>query len=86
MHAGAQDYTFRWHGWDAKEVCVAGNFNEWQQRSLQWNGDGWSTDLNLHYGRYQFKFIIDGRWMCDQRWPVTWDESGNQNNFFDHGY
>jgi hypothetical protein len=25
----------------------------------------WSTDVALEPGRYEFKFVVDGRWCCE---------------------
>ncbi|MGD9789189.1 MAG: glycogen-binding domain-containing protein [Phycisphaerales bacterium] len=53
----------------AKEVFVAGTFNNWDPRAqvLKQSGkDGqWGTTLDLPPGRYEYKFIVDGRWCCE---------------------
>ena len=54
---------------DASQVQVAGDFNDWQpDRAAHLDPDGqgvWSAVLNLEPGCYQYRFIVDGRWMED---------------------
>ncbi|MFN0011847.1 MAG: glycogen-binding domain-containing protein [Phycisphaerales bacterium] len=52
----------------AKEVFVAGTFNEWNPSShpLKRTGDGqWALTLDLPPGRHEYKFVIDGQWCCE---------------------
>ena len=52
----------------AKEVFVAGTFNNWSPKShpLKRNSDGtWALTLGLPPGRYEYKFVIDGEWCCE---------------------
>ena len=54
---------------DAKAVFVAGTFNGWNAEShpLARTRDGrWTLTLDLPPGRYEYKFIIDGQWCCEQ--------------------
>jgi len=53
---------------DASDVCVAGDFNDWDRTShpLQCNTHGvWNTSLMLPLGRYEYRFLIDGEWQND---------------------
>lgn len=54
---------------DAKEVFVAGTFNNWNprgQRLKRTTRDGhWVATLDLDPGRHEYKFIVDGRWCCE---------------------
>jgi len=53
---------------DAREVFVAGSFNDWNPRAMPLIGDGdgtWELELPLLPGRYEFKFVIDGAWCCE---------------------
>ncbi len=56
---------------DAKEVVLAGSFNNWNERALLMNktGDGWELRAELPAGRYEYKFIVDGKWMHDPENP-----------------
>lgn len=52
----------------AKHVCVAGSFNGWkpEQGPLVSKGDGrWIGDLSVAPGRYEYLFVVDGRWLPD---------------------
>ena len=52
----------------AKSVYVAGSFNGWKpERSpLLHKGNGrWVGDLTVEPGRYEYLFVVDGRWMAD---------------------
>ena len=53
---------------DARKVCVAGSFNQWQpeQTPLAPVGNGrWVGDLNVTPGRYEYLFVVDGQWLPD---------------------
>jgi hypothetical protein len=56
-------------GPDAKDVFVAGTFNNWDKRSNRLKRstkDGqWVATLCLPPGRYEHKFIVDGEWCCE---------------------
>jgi 1,4-alpha-glucan branching enzyme len=51
----------------ARKVAVAGNFNDWRgdELYLQKNASGWALPYVLAAGNYEYKFIVDGRWMPD---------------------
>ncbi len=69
---------------DAKKVCVAGNFNDWKQNQLYMHrtATGWELPYVLGPGNYQYKFIVDGRWMTDPaNNQIVDDGLGNQNSF-----
>ena len=48
----------------ATNVSVVGNFNGWEATPLaDENGDGiWTASLPLPDGRYEYAFVVDGRW------------------------
>lgn len=54
----------------ASEVCVAGDFNNWQPQAtpLQRNGreDCFHALLPLRPGRYCYRYVIDGSWQHDR--------------------
>ena len=53
---------------DARKVCVAGSFNQWQpeQTPLVPVGNGrWVGDLTVKPGRYEYLFVVDGQWLPD---------------------
>ena len=55
---------------DAQEVCLAGDFNDWDPTSNQMKRmpDGaWRLDLPLAHGHHHYMFVIDGKLMLDPR-------------------
>ena len=54
----------------AKQVSLAGSFNNWDTRSLSARKDtkgNWAVKVNLKPGRYEYKFVVDGSWLNDPR-------------------
>jgi len=52
---------------EAKAVSVAGTFNNWDPRRtpLQKRRDAWEATVALARGRYEYRFIVDGKWLSD---------------------
>ena len=53
---------------EAIDVCVAGSFNNWKPEATPMvpMGDGkWAKELTLPGGRYEYRFVVDGRWLTD---------------------
>ena len=53
---------------EAKKVCVAGSFNDWnpEKTPLRPAGDGrWVGSLRVDPGRYEYLFVVDGQWVTD---------------------
>jgi len=67
------EITFKVAAPQAKDVYLAGEFNNWQLdeagRMDQDNGT-WSKKLNLSSGRYHYRFVIDGNWVEDPANPL----------------
>ncbi|TSD64639.1 hypothetical protein FFF34_012080 [Inquilinus sp. KBS0705] len=60
--------TFELKGFDkAKEVYVAGSFNDWsaQATKLQRVGNKWIANTESEPGKITYKFIVDGQWITD---------------------
>jgi chromosome partitioning protein len=53
----------------AKNVQIAGDFNNWQPQEtpMQKVGDSgvWQTQLKLPVGRYRYRIVVDGQWQQD---------------------
>lgn len=50
---------------NAKEVSLVGDFNGWDAgaHSMKQYKDGsWKANVIFPPGRYEFKFLVDGRW------------------------
>jgi hypothetical protein len=61
---GSQEVLFVLPALDATDVSVVGNFNSWEPTALSDDdGDGiWMASIPLSPGRYEYAFVIDGRW------------------------
>ena len=53
----------------AKDVHIAGDFNNWQpaETPMQKVGDSgvWQLKLNLPTGKYRYRLVVDGQWQQD---------------------
>jgi hypothetical protein len=53
---------------DAKQVCVAGDFNGWKPETtpltLASNGR-WVGNVPMKPGRHEYLFVVDGQWLPD---------------------
>lgn len=51
----------------AKSVFLSGSFNNWSTSDtpMKKRDSGWTVCLELPAGKYDYKFIVDGRWMPD---------------------
>ncbi len=59
---------FDWCFPNAKQVCVAGTFNDWHTSATPLHhcgGGRWILDIPLKPGRYEFRFVVDGQWADD---------------------
>ncbi len=64
--AGAMhEIEFEFHAPDAKKVCIAGKFNNWNTSSMPMKKgkDGtWRIKIKLPPGKHEFKYFADGAW------------------------
>lgn len=68
---------------DAKKVVVTGSFNNWDEKAhrLAKTGNGWALPVYLKQGTYNYKFIVDKKWITDPANPSIRDDgSGNENS------
>ena len=52
----------------AKQVCVAGSFNDWKPETtplVPKDNGRWVGDLAIKPGRYEYLFVVDGQWVPD---------------------
>ena len=53
---------------DAHEVSIGGTFNDWDpsRTPMSKSTDGtWRVTLRLPAGSYEYKFAVDGKWVCE---------------------
>jgi 1,4-alpha-glucan branching enzyme len=53
---------------DAKRVAVTGDFNDWSVEGipLERGEDGhWTATVSIAPGCYEYRYIVDGRWVLD---------------------
>lgn len=58
--------AFSFHSPEAKQVYLVGEFNHWDSRAIpmrKWNEREWKVTLQLHPGRYEYKYFVDGAWI-----------------------
>lgn len=70
---------------EAKNVHLAGSFNDWDSRSIQMSktDSGWIVGLKLIPGKYWYKFIIDGQWKTDNDNRLSENDGhGNTNSVY----
>jgi hypothetical protein len=69
-------YIFKLKGnTNAHSVTLAGSFNNWRTNELFMNktATGWELPYVLGAGNYQYKFLVDGKWVSDPDNPLTAD-------------
>lgn len=80
IHIGNPN-MFRLNGYtNAKQVVVAGSFNDWKKYELVMNktATGWELPYTLGPGNYEYKFLVDGNWIKD---PNNSNESSDNSYF-----
>lgn len=68
----ALSVTFQYFNPNAKEVFIAGSFNNWQLRATALRkqaGGKWATELLLHPGCYEYRLLVDKKWQDDPLSP-----------------
>jgi len=82
-------YIFKLSGFEnAKYVVVSGSFNNWKQDELFMNkaSNGWELPYTLGAGNYEYKFVVDGKWITDPNNPLSSSSSGNSFLIIDPNY
>ena len=60
--------NFNLHAPEARQVFVTGTFNGWDPaaRPLKCDKKGvWRTWMNLAPGQYEYRFVVDEKWLED---------------------
>jgi len=50
---------------NAQSVALTGTFNKWDLNLMLKHGAHWKTKLLLAPGRYEYRFVVDGKWIND---------------------
>lgn len=61
----------------AKEVLVAGTFNDWKPAvspMISLGNGNWAGEIMLPAGRYEYLLVVDGQWVLD---PNANDDAPN---------
>jgi len=64
----SEPVRFEFYNRIAREVCIAGTFNDWRPDASPMRplGDGrWLKDTYLRPGTYEYCLVVDGRWVPD---------------------
>jgi hypothetical protein len=84
-----KSYLFKLNGFEnAKQVIVSGSFNNWKEDELYMNktSGGWEMPYTLGAGNYEYKFIVDGKWISDPDNLLNSPSSGNSYLIIDPNY
>jgi hypothetical protein len=82
-------HLFELKGYEsAKKVLVAGTFNGWKNGELYMNktAEGWQLPYTLGAGNYEYKYIVDDKWIADPANPINSPASGNSFLIIDPNY
>lgn len=75
------NYTFRLKGFaDAKNIFLAGDFNNWSPNTypLTRTGDEWIINIHVDKGKHLYKYVVDGKWILDPG-NNLWEQNEYQN-------
>ncbi len=80
--------TFTLKGFkNAKEVILSGSFNRWDEhlyKMIKTDNNNWELTLELPANYYEYKFIVDGKWIEDPSNPdKIKNEYGEYNSVLD---
>jgi 1,4-alpha-glucan branching enzyme len=60
--------TFEFNHPTATTISVAGTFNDWRPGAapmIPLGAGRWIKALTLPPGKYEYRLVVDGKWMCD---------------------
>jgi 1,4-alpha-glucan branching enzyme len=67
----------------AHMVCIAGSFNDWHpavSEMLNMGSGKWVKDIELAPGTYEYRFVVDGKWITDPRCAHTVPNAFGETN------
>ncbi len=73
-------FVLNWKG--AKQIKVCGSFNSWDKAGIPMKDKGglWTAEVDLAPGRYEYKYIVDGKWHADPATERVWNDLGSENS------
>jgi len=81
-NASEYPVVVKWSG-HGKSVYISGSWDGWKRKiPLVRSHDDFTTIVNLPEGKHEFKFYVDGQWICDNNLPKTDNPLGSENNVF----
>ena len=76
-------YTFEWkEGGNNVQFCSS-FLEDWKRKEpMKFNKDtnSFEVTLNVPKGKHQFKFIVNGIWVCSKNYKINNDNNNNINN------
>lgn len=75
--AESQRVQIEFHAEQAQAMFIAGTFNDWHPNvtpMLALGGGRWAKELTLPPGRYEYRLVVDGEWLCD---PAAKEQASN---------
>ncbi len=79
-----EPYLFKLYGFpQAKSVVLTGSFNNWNRGEIlmQRTDFGWQIPYVIPAGNYEYKFIVDEKWITDPRNPFSTGTGNLENSF-----
>lgn len=76
-------HTFRRSAPSDATVSIAGTFSNWDPVALAFDAavSEFAVEMKLKSGEaYEYKYILNGEWLCDSSLPTVTDDAGNVNN------
>ena len=77
-------YLFKFEGFaSASKVILTGSFNNWNEGELvmEKTKTGWQLPYVVSPGNYEYKFIVDRKWVLDPANPFTSGSGKAENSF-----
>ena len=79
-----ESFLFKLNGYKtATKVVLSGSFNNWSENELVMDktSTGWQFPYVVTAGNYEYKFIVDGKWIIDPDNPFSSGSGDSKNSF-----
>lgn len=75
--------TFSFAAPQARDVRLVGDFSNWEQNPIpmrRLRSGEWKATVSLETGKYEYRYVVDGKWIDDPNCPSKVPNSfGSQN-------